>query len=50
MPQVWLDEDAKRVIDAEKERLKENGRPGASLSDAIRSLAHERDTGGRGGA
>ena len=38
MPQVLLDEDAKRLLDIEKQRLKENGRPGASLSDAVRSL------------
>ena len=38
MPQVLLDEDAKRLLDIEKQRLRENGRPGASLSDAVRSL------------
>ena len=38
MPQVLLDDDAKRLLDIEKQRLRENGRPGASLSDAVRSL------------
>lgn len=38
MPQIWIDEDAKRVLDKEKEELKKIGRSGASLGDAIRSL------------
>ncbi|MCK9569659.1 hypothetical protein M0R72_12020 [Candidatus Pacearchaeota archaeon] len=38
MPQIWIDEDAKRILDREKEELKKIGRPGASLGDAIRSL------------
>ncbi|MCK9571009.1 hypothetical protein M0R72_18825 [Candidatus Pacearchaeota archaeon] len=38
MPQIWIDEDAKRVLDKEKEELKKMGRSGASLGDAIRSL------------
>ena len=38
MPQIWVDDDAKRILDREKEELKKAGRPGASLGDAIRSL------------
>jgi hypothetical protein len=38
MPQIWVDEDAKRILDKEKEELKKIGRSGASLGDAIRSL------------
>ena len=38
MPQIHVDEDAKRILDEEKEKLKTAGRPGASLSDAIREL------------
>ena len=36
--QIWIDEDAKRILDKEKEELKKIGRSGASLGDAIRSL------------
>ena len=54
MPQVLLDEDAKRLLDIEKQRLRENGRPGASLSDAVRALeagdCHRRPRGNAGGA
>lgn len=38
MPQIWVDEDAKRILDKEKAELKKTGRSGASLGDAIRSL------------
>jgi hypothetical protein len=38
MPQTWLDEDAKRILDREKEALKKMGRSGATLGDAVRSL------------
>ena len=41
--QIKIDEDAKRILVAEKKELQARGISGADMSDAIRSLAARRE-------
>jgi hypothetical protein len=38
--QINVDENAKAILDREKEAMRKRGISGASLSDAVRSLAN----------
>jgi hypothetical protein len=40
--QINIDENAKSILEKEKDAMRERGITGASLSDAIRSLAQAR--------
>jgi hypothetical protein len=39
MPQILVDDNSKEILEKEKKAMRDRGITGASLSDAIRSLA-----------